>query len=57
MAPKPARLAFVFGMVLAVAVTILVIMMWVDRNLAEPIPPTEAIYQPQHLNLYYVYKA
>jgi len=34
-----------------------VIMMWVDRNLAEPIPPTEAIYQPQHLNLYYVYKA
>jgi hypothetical protein len=56
-APKPARLAFVFGMVLAVAVTILVIMMWVDRNLAEPIPPTEAIYQPQHLNLYYVYKA
>jgi hypothetical protein len=51
-APKPARLAFVFGMVLAVAVIILVIMMWVDRNLAEPIPPTEAIYQPQHLNLY-----
>jgi hypothetical protein len=24
----------------------------VDRDLAEPIPPTEAIYQPQHLNLY-----
>jgi hypothetical protein len=45
---KPARLAFVFGMVL----TILAIMMWSHRNLAEPIPPTEAIYRPQHLNLY-----
>ena len=50
--PEPARLAFIFGMVLAVAVTILVIMMWVDRNLAEPIPATEAIYRAQHLNLY-----
>jgi hypothetical protein len=37
-------------MVLAAAVTILVIMMWADRDLAEPIPPTEVIYQPQHLN-------
>jgi hypothetical protein len=51
MAPKPARLAFVFGMVLAMAVTILATMMWPHRNLAEPIP-TEAIYRPQHLNLY-----
>jgi hypothetical protein len=51
-APKPARLAFVFGMVLAVAVTILAIMTWSHRNLAEPIPPTEAIFRPQHLNLY-----
>jgi hypothetical protein len=50
--PEPARHAFIFGMVLAVAVTILALMMWVDRDLAEPIPPTEAIYQPQHLNLY-----
>jgi hypothetical protein len=54
MAPKaePARLAFVFGMVLAMALTILATMTWVDRDLAAPSPPTEAIYQPQHLNLY-----
>ena len=45
---KPPRFVFVFGM----AVTILALMTWVDRDLAEPIPPTEAIYQPQHLNLY-----
>jgi hypothetical protein len=51
-APKPARPAFVFGMVLALAVTILATMMWSHLNLAEPIPPTEAIYRPQHLNLY-----
>jgi hypothetical protein len=50
--PEPARHAFIFGMALAVAVTILALMTWVDRDLAEPIPPTEAIYQPQHLNLY-----
>ena len=49
---KAGMIALGFGIVLAVAVTILVIMMWVDRNLAEPIPPTEAIYQPQHLNVY-----
>ena len=47
--PEPARLAFVFGMVLAVAVTIVAIMTW-TRDLAAPSPPTEAIYQPQHLN-------
>jgi hypothetical protein len=53
-APKPetTRPPFIFGTVLAAAVTILVIMMWADRDLAEPIPPTEVIYQPQHLNLY-----
>jgi hypothetical protein len=34
------------------AVTILAIMMWLSGELAAPIPPTEAIYQPQHLNLY-----
>jgi hypothetical protein len=49
-APKPARLVFVFGMLLAV--TILAIMTWSHRNLAEPVPPTEAIYRAQHLNLY-----
>jgi len=56
MAPKPelGRLAFVFGMVLAVALTILVIMTWMDPDLAAPNPPTQPIpiYQPQHLNVY-----
>jgi hypothetical protein len=49
-APKlePARLAFVFGM----AVTILAILTWLSRDLAAPTPPTEPIYQPQHLILY-----
>jgi len=27
-------------------------MMWLSRELAAPIPPTESIYQAQHLNLY-----
>jgi hypothetical protein len=53
-APKPerARLAFAFGMVLAMAVTIIAILTWTRRDLAAPIPPTEPIYQPQHLILY-----
>jgi hypothetical protein len=50
--PEPARHAFIFGMVLATALTILAILTWADSDLAEPIPPTEAIYRPQHLNLY-----
>jgi hypothetical protein len=49
--PEPAGLASVFGIVLAVAVTILAIMTWSHRNLAAPIP-SEAIYQSQYLNLY-----
>jgi hypothetical protein len=48
--PEPARLAFVFGMVLAMAVTILAILTWPRRDLAAP--STEAIYRPQHFNLY-----
>ena len=53
MAPKPerARLAFVFGIALAMAV-ILAILTWTRRDLAAPIPPTEPIYQPQHRILY-----
>jgi hypothetical protein len=47
MAPKPARLAFVFGMVLAVAVTILAI---TTPNLAAP--SASLIYRPQLLVLY-----
>jgi len=50
--PEPARLAFVFGLVLAMAVTILAITTLAGRNWAAPIPPTDAIYRPQHLNLY-----
>src|SRR5262249_48207980 len=50
--PRPARFVFTVGMVLAMALTILTIMTWADRDLAAPSPPTEAIYQPQHLNLY-----
>ena len=50
--PEPARLAFVFAMVLAIAVTILAITMWAGRDWAAPIPPTDAIYRPQHLNLH-----
>jgi hypothetical protein len=46
--PEAVRLAFVFGM----AATILVIMTWLSRDLAAPNPPTEAIYQPQHSNVY-----
>jgi len=46
--PEAARLAFVFGM----AATILVIMAWLSRDLAASNPPTEAVYQPQHLNLF-----
>ena len=49
--PEPARLAFVFGIVLAVAVTIVAIITWSDRDLAAP-NPAEAIYQPLHLILY-----
>jgi hypothetical protein len=45
------RRAFVF-LVLAMTLTILAIMTWADRHLAAPSPPTEAIYQPQHLILY-----
>jgi len=51
MAPKPelARLAYVCGMVLAVATIMLAI---TTRNLAVPGAPTELIYRAQHLILY-----
>jgi hypothetical protein len=57
MAPKPDRLAFVFGLALAMAMTILAITTWAgppnsDSESAAPIPPHETIYRPQHLNLY-----
>jgi hypothetical protein len=46
--PKPARLVFTAGMVLAMALTILTIM--VDRDLAAP--SASPIYHPQLLLLY-----
>ena len=48
MARKPARLAFVFGMVLAMALTILMTM--VDRDLAQP--SVSPIYHSQLLLLF-----
>jgi hypothetical protein len=46
-APKPeARHAFIFGMVLAVAVTILAVVTWPMAA------PSESIYRPQLLLLY-----
>jgi hypothetical protein len=50
MAPKPDRLAFIFGMVLAIAV----VTTWAaplnpESDSAAPIPP---IYRSQHWNLY-----
>jgi heme/copper-type cytochrome/quinol oxidase subunit 4 len=48
MAPKPAR--FTVGMVLAMALTILAVMTWADRDLAAP--SSSSIYHPQLLVLY-----
>ena len=57
MARKPDRLAFVFAMVIAMAMTVLAVKTWAgppapDSDSAAPIPPRETIYRPQHWNLY-----
>jgi hypothetical protein len=57
MAPKPDRLVFVFGMVVAMAVTILAITTWAappnpDSDSAAPISPRQTIYRPERWNLY-----
>jgi hypothetical protein len=57
MAPKADRLAFVFGMVLALAVTILAITTWAappnpESDSAAPTPPRGTIYRPERWNLY-----
>jgi hypothetical protein len=58
MAQEPDRLAFRFGVVIAVAVIVVAIMTWAaplpnpKSFSAGPIPPREVIYRPQHLNLY-----
>ena len=48
--PKPARFEFTVGMVLAMALTILAVMTWADRDLAAP--SSSATYHPQLLLLY-----
>jgi hypothetical protein len=57
MTQKPDSLAFRFGVVLAVAAIVLVIITWAappnsESASAGPAPPREVIYRPQHLNLY-----
>jgi len=57
MARKPDRLASVFAMVLAIAMTVLAVKTWAgppapDSDSAAPILPRETIYRPQHWNLY-----
>jgi len=57
MAREPDSLAFRFAVVLALAVSVLVLMMLATppklaTNSAVPLPPSEAGYRPQLLNLY-----
>ena len=57
MAQEPDWLGFRFGVVLAVAMTILAITTWAsppdpDSDSAAPIPPRETIYRPQLANVY-----
>jgi hypothetical protein len=57
MAPKPGMLALVFGMVLAMAVTILSITTWAgppnpESESAAPSPPKETIYRPDNWTVY-----
>jgi len=57
MAREPDSLAFRFAVVLALAVSVLVFMTLATppnlaSNSAAPLPPSEAIYRPQLLNLY-----
>ena len=58
MAPKPGMLAFVFGMVLAMGMTILSITTWAaprilrEREWAAPSPPKETIYRPENWTVY-----
>jgi len=57
MAPKPDRLVFVFGMVVAMAVTIVAITTWAappspESDSAASISPRQTIYRPERWNLY-----
>jgi hypothetical protein len=46
------KVEFMFGLFIGVVVTILAMTVWSGSDWAAPIPPTETIYRPQHLNLY-----
>jgi hypothetical protein len=46
------KVEFMFGLFIGVVVTILAMTVWSGSDWAAPIPPTEAIYRPQHFNLY-----
>ncbi len=57
MTPKPDRLAFIFGMAVAMAMTILAITTWAappnpESDSVAPIPPRQTIYRPDHPNVY-----
>ena len=57
MAPKPDRLVFVLGMILAMALTILAITTWAapphpQSESAAPVAPRQTIYRPERWNLY-----
>ena len=57
MAQKPDSLAFRFAVVLALAVTVLLVATWAApphpaNDMATPIPRGDAIYRAQHLNLF-----
>ncbi len=57
MAQQPDSLAFRFALVFALAVIVLALTTWAAppkpaNDSAAPIPPTEAVYRPQYLNLH-----
>jgi hypothetical protein len=52
MALQQYRVEFIFGLVIAMVVTILAMTAWSSTDWAAPISPMETIYRPQHLNLY-----
>jgi hypothetical protein len=57
MAREPDSLAFRFAVVLALTMSVLVLLTLASppklaSNSAAPVPPSEAIYRAQHLNLF-----
>ena len=56
MARKPDRLAFVFAMLLATAITFLAITTWAglpdENDSAAPFPPRQTIYRPSNWTVY-----